>query len=84
MSPDPDAAAAVGIAVTSSGAFSQYETRELIAPEDLPAVLEKAARARESYRPPGTSSQGRPAPRLTQVLGDPWPCPSNWGWLADR
>jgi uncharacterized protein with GYD domain len=51
--PGPDAAAAVGIAVNSSGAFSHYETRELIAPGDLPAVLEKAARARESYRPPG-------------------------------
>jgi uncharacterized protein with GYD domain len=51
--PDPNAAAALAIAVNSSGAFSHFETRELIAPEDLPAVLEKAASARESYRPPG-------------------------------
>ena len=51
--PDRDAAAAIGIAVNSSGAFSHMETRELISPEDLPAVLEKAASARESYRPPG-------------------------------
>jgi uncharacterized protein with GYD domain len=51
--PDPNAAAAFAIAVNSSGAFSHFETRELIAPEDLPAVLEKAASAREGYRPPG-------------------------------
>ena len=51
--PGPDAAAALAIAVNSSGAFSHFETRELIAPEDLPAVLEKAAAAREGYRPPG-------------------------------
>ena len=51
--PDRDAAAAVAIAVNSSGAFSHMETRELISPEDLPAVLEKAASAREAYRPPG-------------------------------
>jgi uncharacterized protein with GYD domain len=51
--PDRDAAAAVAIAANSSGAFSVMETRELIAPEDLPSVLEKAASARESYRPPG-------------------------------
>jgi uncharacterized protein with GYD domain len=51
--PDADSAAAVAIAVTSSGAFSHMETHQLISPEDLPAVLEKAARAREAYRPPG-------------------------------
>jgi uncharacterized protein with GYD domain len=51
--PDADSAAAVSIAVSSSGAFSHMETRQLIAPEDLPSVLERAARAREAYRPPG-------------------------------
>jgi uncharacterized protein with GYD domain len=51
--PDPDTAAAISIAVSSTGAFSHLETRQLIAPEDLPSVLEKAADARESYRPPG-------------------------------
>jgi uncharacterized protein with GYD domain len=51
--PDRDAAAAIAVAVNSSGAFSHMETRELISPEDLPAVLEKAASAREVYRPPG-------------------------------
>jgi uncharacterized protein with GYD domain len=51
--PDSGTAAAVAIAVNSTGAFSHLETRELISPEDLPAVLEKAAGTRESYRPPG-------------------------------
>jgi uncharacterized protein with GYD domain len=51
--PDADAAAAVSIAVTSSGAFSHVDTRQLITPEDLPAVLEKAGTLRESYRVPG-------------------------------
>ena len=51
--PDAGAAAAASITSTSSGLFSHVETRQLISPEDLPAVLEKAASARESYRPPG-------------------------------
>jgi uncharacterized protein with GYD domain len=52
--PDADAAAAVSLAVNSTGAFSHMETRQLIAPEDLPSMLEKAASAREAYRPPGS------------------------------
>jgi uncharacterized protein with GYD domain len=51
--PDPNSAAAISIAVNSTGAFSHMETHELIAPEDLPSVLEKAASAREGFRPPG-------------------------------
>lgn len=51
--PDAQSAAAASIAVGSSGAFAHVETRQLIAPDDLAAVLEKAAAARESYRPPG-------------------------------
>lgn len=51
--PNSEAAAALSIAVGSTGAFSHLETRQLISPDDLPAVLEKAANARESYRPPG-------------------------------
>jgi hypothetical protein len=41
------------VAVTSTGAFSHLETRQLIAAEELPSLLEKAASARESYRRPG-------------------------------
>jgi uncharacterized protein with GYD domain len=51
--PDAVAAAAVSVAVSSTGAFSHLETRQLVAPEDLPSVLEKAARAKATYRPPG-------------------------------
>jgi uncharacterized protein with GYD domain len=51
--PDADTAAAVSVAVSSTGAFSHMETRQLFAPDDLASVLEKAARARETYRPPG-------------------------------
>jgi uncharacterized protein with GYD domain len=51
--PDAAAAAAVSIAVNSSGSFSHMETRQLISPDDLPGLLEKAATVRESYRPPG-------------------------------
>ena len=52
--PNAEAAAAVSIAVSSTGVLSALETRQLVAPEDLPSVLEKAAAAREAYRPPGT------------------------------
>jgi uncharacterized protein with GYD domain len=52
--PNAEAAAAVSIAVSSTGAMSALETRQLVAPEDLPSVLEKAATARETYRPSGT------------------------------
>ena len=51
--PDATAAAAVSIAVESTGAFSHMETRQLMSPEELPTMLEKAASARESYPPPG-------------------------------
>jgi uncharacterized protein with GYD domain len=51
--PDSSAAAAVSLAVTSTGAFSHLETRQLITADELPSLLEKAASARESYRPPG-------------------------------
>jgi uncharacterized protein with GYD domain len=52
--PDAASAAAVSIAVTSTGAVSNLETHELIASSDLPTVLEKAGSAQGSYRPPGT------------------------------
>jgi len=51
--PDSMTAAAVSVAVTSTGAFSHLETRQLISADDLPSLLEKAAVARESYRRPG-------------------------------
>jgi uncharacterized protein with GYD domain len=51
--PDASDVAAISIAVTSTGAFSKVETRPLIAPSDMPAVLDKAGRARQAYAPPG-------------------------------
>ena len=47
-------AAAVAIAVSSTGAVQNLETHELIAPADLGGVLERAGTARGGYRPPGT------------------------------
>lgn len=52
--PDAEAAAATSIAVDSSGAFRSVETRELIDPERLVAVLGKAGEAAGVYRAPGT------------------------------
>ena len=52
--PDAAAAAAVSIAVSSTGAVHDLETHELIAAADLPGVLEKAATAQGAYRPPGS------------------------------
>ena len=51
--PNAQAAAAASIAVASTGAMKHVETRELIAPEDLGAVLERARAALEQYTPPG-------------------------------
>jgi uncharacterized protein with GYD domain len=52
--PDAEAAAASAVAVGSTGAFKHLETRQLIAPQDLPTILEKAGSVRERYTPPGT------------------------------
>ena len=51
--PDSVSAAAVSVAVASSGALKSLETHEVIAPEDAAAVLEAAARAVGRYSPPG-------------------------------
>ena len=52
--PDADAAAAAAIAVTSSGAFGNVETHELIEPGHLPDVLAKAKAVTGSYQAPGS------------------------------
>ena len=51
--PDSSVAAAVSLAVSSTGAFGHLRTHELIPAENLNAVLERAKSARTSYRPPG-------------------------------
>lgn len=49
--PDTLTAAAVSMALSGSGAFSRYETRELIPPGDYRAIAERAQAI--SFRPPG-------------------------------
>jgi len=45
-------AAALSLAVTGSGAFTTFETHELIEASDLAQIAERAKRI--SYQPPGT------------------------------
>jgi uncharacterized protein with GYD domain len=49
--PDSHTAAAVSLAVTSSGAFARFETHELIEASDLDAIAERARGI--VYQPPG-------------------------------
>jgi len=49
--PDSHTAAAVSLAATSSGAFTRFETHELIEASDLAAVAERARGI--AYQPPG-------------------------------
>jgi hypothetical protein len=65
--PGTDEAAALGIAISSSGAFAHVETRALVAPQDLAGVLEKAAAARGAYNP-RASSRSAQAARAEQRL----------------
>jgi uncharacterized protein with GYD domain len=51
--PDSAAAAAISLAVTSSGSFSHLETHELIPSDQIQGVLDRAKRGREGYTPPG-------------------------------
>ena len=50
--PDSKTAAALSLAVTGSGAFTTFETHELIEASDLAQIAERAKRI--SYQPPGT------------------------------
>lgn len=49
--PDSKAAAAMSLAVSSSGAFAQIETHELVEPGDLQGILARSASL--EYTPPG-------------------------------
>lgn len=51
---DAEVAAAVSIAVSSTGAFRSVQTHELIEPDRLVAVLGKAGTALGAYSAPGT------------------------------
>ena len=52
--PDSVTAAAVSLAVGSTGAFSHLETHELIPADQIPSLLERAKTARGQYTPPGS------------------------------
>jgi uncharacterized protein with GYD domain len=52
--PDSTTAAAISIAVSSSGAVREIETHELLAPTAMADVLGKASTAQSTYRPPGS------------------------------
>ncbi len=51
--PDSATAAAMALAVTSTGRLKHLETHELIAPDDIGGILEKARSAGSQYTPPG-------------------------------
>lgn len=51
--PDGVSAAAVSIAVTSSGAFKQNQTHELLTQEQLEDALQRASAVAQGFQPPG-------------------------------
>jgi uncharacterized protein with GYD domain len=51
--PNSDAAAALALAVSSSGAFSEYVTHELIETDDMARIAGRAKGLRAGYSPPG-------------------------------
>ena len=53
---DSQSAAAISLAVSSTGAFSRLRTHELIPADQINPVLERARAARASYRPPGAAA----------------------------
>jgi uncharacterized protein with GYD domain len=49
--PDSKAAAALSLAITSTGTFAKYETHELVEPDELAEIAERAGGM--SYQPVG-------------------------------
>jgi len=54
--PDSVSAAAVSIAVTSTGSFARNETRELLSQEQLGQALQRASTTARAFQPPGQPS----------------------------
>ena len=52
--PDSIGAAAVSVAVNSTGSFKNVETQELLTQEQLNQVLSQAKAATQAYQAPGT------------------------------
>jgi uncharacterized protein with GYD domain len=63
--PDSHTHAAATLAIVSSGAFTHFETHELLEADDLPAIAERARLI--GYQPPGASRADRPADSVTGV-----------------
>jgi uncharacterized protein with GYD domain len=57
--PDAHTTAATSLAITSSGAFTRFETHELIEASDLTAIAKRARRI--VYQPPGGWQGQRPS-----------------------
>jgi uncharacterized protein with GYD domain len=57
--PDADTTAATILAIVSSGAFTRFETHELIAASDLTAIAKRARGI--AYQPPGGWQANRPS-----------------------
>lgn len=51
--PDATSAASAAFAITSSGAFTHFETHELLDADEVVRVLQKAKTLRPAYRPVG-------------------------------
>lgn len=51
--PDSVSAAAVSIAVTSTGSFARNEMRELLSQEQLGQALQRASTTARAFQPPG-------------------------------
>jgi uncharacterized protein with GYD domain len=56
--PDSRTRAAVSLAIISSGAFTHFETHELIKTDDLTAIAERARQI--AYQPPGARRAYKP------------------------
>ena len=57
--PDADTCAAAVLAIVSSGAFTRFETHELIASSDLTSIAKRARGI--AYQPPGGWQASRPS-----------------------
>jgi uncharacterized protein with GYD domain len=63
--PDSHTCAAATLAIISSGAFTHFETHELLEADDLPAIAERARLI--GYQPPGARHADRPADSVQGV-----------------
>jgi uncharacterized protein with GYD domain len=63
--PDSHSCAVAALAIIGSGAFTHFETHELLEAEDLPAIAERARLI--PYQPPGARRADRPSDSVRSV-----------------